>query len=114
MNSTQRGLKAEAAARVYLEMRGYIVLEQNWRRPRAEIDIIARKDNVVYFVEVKYRVTDQQGGGLDAITATKLRQMQRAAELWVEEEKYRGQYQLAAIEIAGDNFAVMSFIDNVF
>ena len=114
MNSTQRGLKAEAAARVYLEMRGYQVLEQNWRRPRCEIDIIAKKDGVIYFVEVKYRASDRQGGGLEAITATKLRQMRYAAEVWVDEEKWRGPYQLGAIEIAGNEFAVLSFIDNVF
>jgi putative endonuclease len=114
MNSTERGRRAEAAAAVYLEMRGYKIIERNWRRPRAEIDILARKADTMYFVEVKYRATDHQGGGMDAITATKLRQMQRAAELWVEEEKWRQPYQLAAIDIAGDSFAVMSFIDNVY
>ena len=114
MNSTERGRRAEAAAAVYLEMRGYQIIERNWRRPRAEIDILAKKDGTMYFMEVKYRETDLQGGGLEAITATKLRQMQRAAELWVEEEKWQGPYQLGAIEIAGENYAVMSFIDNVF
>jgi Holliday junction resolvase-like predicted endonuclease len=49
MNSTEIGRKAEAAARVYLEMRGFKIIEQNWRRPRAEIDIIAQKDGVVHY-----------------------------------------------------------------
>ncbi|MGC1176861.1 MAG: YraN family protein, partial [Candidatus Saccharimonadales bacterium] len=114
MNSTETGRKAEAAAGVYLEMRGYKVVERNWRRPRCEIDIIAEKDNVMYFVEVKYRFNDEQGGGLEAITATKLRQMSYAANTWVEECKWRGEYQLAAIEVAGKNFTILSFIDNVF
>lgn len=114
MTTTETGRKAERAAAVYLEMRGYKILEQNWRRPRCEIDIIATKDGVVHFVEVKYRFADDQGSGLDAITPTKLRQMQRAAWTWVDESKWRGEYVLSAVEIAGPQFTVMSFIENVF
>jgi putative endonuclease len=114
MNSTETGRKAEAAARVYLEMRGFKIIEQNWRRPRAEIDIIAEKDNIAHFIEVKYRASDDQGGGLEAITPTKLKQMQRAAWFWVDESKWRGEYMLSAIELAGPDFAVISFIENVF
>jgi len=98
---------------VYLEMRGYKILEQNFRRPRCEIDLIASKDGAIYFVEVKYRKTDAQGGGLEAITSTKLRQMRLAAEIWVQEYKWTGEYDLAAIELAGPDFTVISFIDNV-
>lgn len=114
MTTTDTGRKAEAAARVYLEMRGFKTIEQNWRRPRAEIDIIARQDGVVHFVEVKYRFSDEQGSGLDAITATKLRQMRRAAWLWVDETKWPGEYVLSAIEIAGPDFAVLGFVENIF
>lgn len=95
-------------------MRGYKIIERNWRRPRCEIDIIAEKDGVIHFVEVKYRATDAQGGGLEAITPTKLKQMQRAAWTWVEETKWRGEYVLSAIEVTGREFAVLSFVENVF
>lgn len=114
MSSTDTGRQAEKAAGVYLEMRGYKIIERNWRRPRCEIDIIAEKDGVIHFVEVKYRATDAQGGGLEAITPTKLKQMQRAAWTWVEETKWRGEYVLSAIEVTGREFAVLSFVENVF
>lgn len=114
MSSTQTGRQAEAAARVYLEMRGYSIIEQNFRRPRFEIDIIAQKDDTVYFVEVKYRRVDTAGSGFEAITASKLNQMKFAAEAWVEECKWTGPYQLAAIELAGNDFSVMSFVDNAY
>ena len=114
MTTTETGRKAEVAARVYLEMRGFKILEQNWRRPRSEIDIVAQKDGVIHFIEVKYRHTDDQGSGLDAITATKLKQMRRAAWTWVEESKWHGEYVLSAVEIAGPNYAVLGFIENVF
>lgn len=114
MNSTETGRKAETAARVYLEMRGFKILEQNWRRPRCEIDIVASKDGVLHFVEVKYRRHDDQGSGLDAITASKLKQMQRSAWFYVDEVKWRGEYVLSAVEIAGPDFIIMGFLENVF
>jgi len=114
MNATETGRRAEAAASVYLEMRGYKIIERNWRRPRCEIDIIAEKNGVIHFVEVKYRYDDQQCGGLEAITATKLRQMRYAANTWVEERKWQNQYVLSAIEITGPTYTVLSFIENVF
>ncbi len=114
MTTTETGKKAEIAASVYLEMRGFKILERNWRRPRCEIDIIAEKDGTVHFVEVKYRFNDEQGGGLEAITSTKLKQMQRAAWTWVDESKWQSNYQLSAVEIAGPQFTIMGFIDNAY
>ena len=113
MKTTEIGRRAEAAAAVYLEMRGYTIVEQNWRRPKCEIDIIASKDDIIYFVEVKYRLNDNQGGGLEAITPSKLKHMRYAAQYWVEESKWQGEYELAAIELSGPDFTVLSFIDNV-
>lgn len=114
MNTTEIGRKAESAARAYLEMRGYEIVEQNFRRPHTEIDIVALKDETIFFVEVKYRHDYDEGGGLEAITASKLAKMTRGADTWVGEYKWHGQYVLAAIEIAGDNFTVMNFIDNAY
>lgn len=111
---SEAGRKAETAARVYLEMRGYKILEQNFRRPRCEIDIIARKEDIVYFVEVKYSRNDNQSSSPGVITASKLRQVHRAANIWVEETKWRGEHLLASIEIAGEAFSVMNFVDNAF
>jgi putative endonuclease len=113
MSTTDTGHKAERAAANYLIMRGFEILELNWRRPRSEVDIIAQKNGVVYFVEVKYRKTDNQGSGLDYITTTKLQRMRRGAESWVEEVKWRGEYQLAAVEVAGPTFAIEHFIDDI-
>ena len=114
MNTTEVGRKAEAAARVYLEMRGFQIMEQNWRRPQAEVDIIARKDDVMHFIEVKYRAGSQQGSGLDAITPAKLRRMQRGAEIWVEDSNWSGEYVLSGIEIAGTGFSVLNFVENIW
>lgn len=113
MTTYDIGRKAERAASNYLEMRGYRIIERNWRRPRCEIDIIAEKDDTVFFVEVKYRRNDHQGGGLEAITPTKLKQMRYAATSWLVETKWPGPSQLSAIEMTGPDFTVTSFIDEV-
>jgi len=113
MSTTDTGRKAERAAANYLEMRGYAIIEMNWRRPRSEVDIIARKAGVIYFVEVKYRRTDAQGSGLEYITDAKLQRMKRGAFYWVDETKYTGEFQLAAIEVSGPQFTVEHFIDNI-
>lgn len=113
MKTTEAGRKAEAAARTYLEMRGYHILEQNWRRPRCEVDIIALREGRLHFVEVKYRRGSEQGTGLDAITLTKIKQMRRGAWSYVDEVKWQGEYQLDAIEISGPEFSVLSFVEEV-
>ena len=114
MSTTEIGRKAEVAARAYLEMRGFKILEQNWRRPRCEIDIIATKNNAIHFIEVKYRKNDDQGSGIDAITDAKLKKMRLGAWVWVDENKYRGEYMLSAVEIAGSKYSVLGFIENVY
>jgi len=54
-NSQKQGREGEIAARNYLLKQGYEVLEQNWRYKKYEIDIIAKKDETLVFVEVKTR-----------------------------------------------------------
>lgn len=108
------GHKAEHEAANYLLMRGYEIIELNWRRPRCEIDIVAKKNSVVYLVEVKYRKDEDFGEGLEYITPSKLKQMRYAAETWAEDVKWKGDYQLAAVELTGPDYAVTQFIDNVF
>jgi len=108
------GRQAEAVAADYLRRQGFRIVERNWRTRWCEIDIIAAKDKSVYFVEVKYRQSARQGSGLEYITAKKLKQMRFAAEAWVRQHEWRGEYQLAAVEVSGDDFAVTNFIDLIF
>lgn len=51
----RRGRWAEALAVAYLRLKGYRVLERNWRSKLGEIDILARKGNVLALIEVKIR-----------------------------------------------------------
>ncbi len=103
------GHDAEKVAATYLEGIGYIICDINWRTRVCEIDIVAKRQDVIYFVEVKYRRTGNQGGGLDYITPKKLSQMDFAAKCWVSDHKYQGDYELSAVEVSAD-FKVTEFL----
>ena len=112
MTNYQRGHDAEKVAATYLKSRGYEVLELNWRTRLCEIDIVAKRHNVIYFVEVKSRSSDKQGSGLDYITQAKLKQMRFAAECWANDHDYNGDYELSVIEV-GNELAVTNFVSSL-
>jgi putative endonuclease len=97
MTNFQTGRAAEETAVAYLKAQGFSIIDRNWRTPRCEIDIVAKRKNVMYFVEVKYRSTTKQGDGIDYITAAKLKQMQFAAENWVAANQWDGDYELSVV-----------------
>ncbi len=110
-STTDTGRQAEEAVAAHLKKHGYKILEHNWRTRWCEIDVVARKGNTVYFVEVKYRKSSYQGDGLEYITPKKLNQMTFAAEIWVTSRKWQGEYVLAAAAVSGTEFQVTDFIE---
>jgi putative endonuclease len=111
MTDYAHGHHVEKVAARYLQTQGCKVFALNWRRPRAEIDIVAQSPTgTVLFVEVKYRATAAQGTGLEYITQAKQRQMQFAASLWVYEMRYHGEYTLSALEVSGAGYQVTAFL----
>lgn len=107
------GKQAEEAAALYLENRGYTIVAKNWRRPYCEIDIIARKTTCHYFVEVKYRSSTLAGDGLAYITPQKLKQMQRAAQWWLQENNISTEVCLSAIAVSGDEYEITDYLEEV-
>jgi putative endonuclease len=105
--------KAGLAAKVYLEMRGFEVIEQNFRRPRCEIDIIAKKNGIVQFIEVEYHKDYDVGGGANAVSISKMNQMHRGAMIWLEESKWHSDYLLSAVEVSGSDYQIMNFIEDL-
>jgi Holliday junction resolvase-like predicted endonuclease len=113
MNTTQKGNRAEKAVADYLKKQGHRIIVLNWKVPSAEIDIVSIKGKTVYFTEVKYRTNTSQGDGFDYITDAKLHHMERAAELWVQTEKWRHGYELLAASVIANelNTFEISIVD---
>jgi len=107
------GQLAEAAVAEYLEAHGFTVLERNWKTRFCEVDIIAEKHGTLYFTEVKYRKNTTAGSGIEYVTAKKQQQMTYAARSWVHQQKWQGDYSLAAAEVGGAQFKVTSFLSNI-
>lgn len=111
MKTTEQGRLAEAAVADHLAELGYKIIARNWRTRRCEIDLVAQKQSVIYFVEVKYRAEFTQGEGLEYITAKKLKQINFAAEVWTAEHNWSGDYRLLAASVSGPNAEHIELIE---
>ncbi len=106
------GEAAEDEVVKYLQKQGFKIIDQNWKTKWCEIDIIALKDEVLHFVEVKYRWSGDHGGGFNYITAKKLQKMDLAARSWVEINGWEDEHILSAAEVSGDDFQI-DFIEEI-
>lgn len=94
------GNVGEEMAVKYLRKKGYKILERNFRCKIGEIDIIAEKDNVICFVEVKSRHSEKYGRPAESITDYKKRHITRTAEYYLLLKKYEDRdAQIDVIEI---------------
>lgn len=107
----QIGDVSETAAANELVRLGHEIIARNWKTKYCEIDIISRRDNVLYFTEVKHRKTGDAGDGLAAITPKKLTQMRYAAEFYIHTHNLQhSDRQLLAVATAGTPPGVTSVV----
>lgn len=84
MSRVQTGRIGERRVIHYLEANGYQVLETNFRFHHKEVDIIARKDDIIVFVEVKTRNSERFGSGMDSIGGRKIKNVVSVARYYIE------------------------------
>ncbi len=77
----QTGISAESRACVLLLAKGYRILARRFRTPHGEIDIVARKRNVLVFIEVKARAALDEAAY--AITPRQRTRITAAAQAWL-------------------------------
>ncbi len=90
----ERGAAGEKLAREYLESNNYIIEAQNFKAIGGEIDLIARQEQRLYFVEVKTRWTDLAGSPLEQVTPAKQRQIARVAMAFLQQYPQMNRYEL--------------------
>lgn len=100
--ASENGKAAETLAAQYLANEGYAILAQNWRNRWCELDIVARRQGTVHFVEVKYRATTRYGYAVEYISYDKTRRLMRAALAWCQAHRYDGPYQIDALTVEGN------------
>ena len=104
------GKSGEDIACQFLEQKGFKILDRNYRKPWGEIDIVAEKDGVVRFVEVKAvsreslpdisREMDYRPE--EMVTPDKLRKVARTAVLYMENMKDKREYQIYVVGVIMD------------
>jgi putative endonuclease len=102
------GDKGEVLAREYLESKGYAILECNWRYSRAEIDIIAKHEDILIFIEVKTRSYDYYGQPETAVSPGKEALIIDAAQRYMEHIDYDWQIRFDIISIILDKHLKVS------
>ena len=82
INKRSVGSAYETAAAGWLEKHGYRILARNFRCRTGEIDLIARENNTLAFIEVKYRKNDRTGTPFEAVDLRKQLRICRAADYY--------------------------------
>lgn len=83
MSTKQDGDWGEALVEKYLSERGCRIVEREWRCRLGEIDLIAEKDGMILFVEVKLRTNLRYGMPCEYVTAKKQEKLRAAALLYL-------------------------------
>jgi putative endonuclease len=93
------GKEGEQIAETYLKEKGFDILHRNWRYSHYEIDIIAMRNNVLHFVEVKIRSSKKFGLPEEAVNKIKFQSLLNAAdEFLFQNLQYKHvQYDVLAI-----------------
>ena len=90
----------DTAAQSYIKQ-GYVILERKWRMGKIEIDLIARKEDVVVFIEVKARKSGEREA-LQAVDKDKRKRMIRAADSYLQRIEGNVSYRFDIVTCVGD------------
>jgi putative endonuclease len=106
----ETGIKGEQIAEKFLLNKGYAILHRNWCFERKEVDIIALKDGMLVFVEVKTRNRYDFGYPEEAVGTRKQNFMKIAAEAFMDINKEYQKIQFDIISIWFDNDTVKEIL----
>lgn len=99
--TTATGRAAEQLAADYLQDCDFTIVDRNWRNRWCELDIVARRQGLLHFIEVKYRVTANHGAPMEYISRDKIARLTRAALAYNQAHSYFGPYQIDIIGLTG-------------
>jgi putative endonuclease len=111
----ETGKQGEEMAAEWLQSQGFKLLHRNWKHSYFELDVVAVKNNILHFIEVKTRTTDTFGHPEEGVTAKKLERLMNAGEAFLE--LYPGwkriQYDILSIRLFRQKAPEYFFIEDV-
>lgn len=93
------GNRGETLAAEHLQIKGYEILGRNYQSKWGEVDIIAKINNIVVFVEVKTKTTDKYGEPWEMVNAWKVEQVKRMGEVWCREYGWEGRVRMDVVGV---------------
>lgn len=120
MNTTKIGRLGEDVAAKYLESKGYVIAERNFRSNTSEIDIIAYNKDMICFIEVKTRKNSDFGYPCEAVNYHKRMKITQGALSYMRSRRLECEVRFDVIEVyggfVGGFFAVsgINHIENAF
>ncbi|MGN0319553.1 MAG: YraN family protein [Lachnospira sp.] len=113
VNKRALGTEKEFQAVKYLVDKGYTIVERNFRTRMGEIDIIAKKDEYLVFVEVKYRSTSRYGNASEAVGIRKQQTIRNVAGFYLT-TRYKRTDIPCRFDVIAINADSITHIQNAF
>ncbi|MBR0166558.1 MAG: YraN family protein [Prevotella sp.] len=95
------GAWGEELASAFLQQKGYDVVERDWKFGHRDLDIIAKNDNMVAFVEVKTRRNRVFGEPEEAVDYRKLQNLRQAINYYVKSHRINCEIRVDVITVVG-------------
>jgi putative endonuclease len=113
------GKQGERLAEQYLIQQGYVIVERNWRCRSGELDIIARKDQLLIIVEVRTRKSLlQYGHPIESVKRRKQQQVRKTSEVYVtmmKQTKYQIRFDVITVILTKEGVLLeINHITNAF
>ncbi|MCJ8209295.1 YraN family protein [Mucilaginibacter sp. RS28] len=107
------GRRGELLAKNHLLSQGYEILDENWTHGKAEIDLIAYKDSVIIFTEVKTRTGTGFGEPEDFVDNRKQKLLVDAADEYIYLMNHQGEvrFDIISVLIKGDHYTLKHIED---
>ena len=115
-SKTAVGLHYEKLAAKLLKLNGYELLSENYRTKDGEIDVVAAKDGMLCFIEVKYRSSSEHGYPSEAVDKKKQERIYKSALHYISDldapktdptgNELRN-YRFDVVEIEGDKYRIL-------
>ena len=114
-SKVQTGQKGEKLAKEYLQDKGYCIIETNFWQKFGEIDIIALKDDILVFVEVRTKTSRNFGTAAESITNTKKQKIKRVAQYYLATQRIDLAYCFDVVTVFLDKKSVeIEHYENAF
>lgn len=109
------GKEGESIARMYLMQNGYEIIDQNYRYQKGEIDLIALKDDLIVFIEVKTRQSKEIQDPLLSVTKRKQKLIIKTADAYIKENDIDLEARFDIISILTNKYeSEIEHIDGAF